>query len=137
MRCGSSRWAGMAPRTVLRGLALLATLGPSISFTSLPAAGPCARAGRRLALRQPTALAGRRGSGGGGRLSMQAQEGMQGVSFVDGAARPSARWGPGGPLASNDAPSFLRLVRTGERWFELQTAVVSYTAPPGEQVRSR
>ncbi len=126
----------MAPRTVLRVLALLASLGPSISFTRLPTAGPCARAGRRLALRQPIALAGRREPGRGGRLSMQAQEGMQGASFVDGAMRRPARRAPGGPLASNDAPSFLRLVRTGERWFELQTAVVSYTAPPGEQVRS-
>ena len=32
-----------------------------------------------------------------------------------------------------NTPSFLRLVRTGERWFELQTAVVSYKSSADEE----
>ena len=39
-----------------------------------------------------------------------------------------------GFLASTTEPTFLRLVRTDKRWFELQTAVVSYTMPPDAQV---
>jgi hypothetical protein len=110
---------------------MLASLEPSISFTGL-AVAPGARAGRRPpALQQTQAW-----RPGCTRLSMQAQEGTQSASFLDGtfrSRRPALR-ARGGPLASNDAQSFLRLVRTGERWFELQTAVVSYTAPPDEQV---
>ena len=39
----------------------------------------------------------------------------------------------GGPFVDTDVPSFLRLVRTGERWFELQTAVVTYASPRDSQ----
>ena len=39
----------------------------------------------------------------------------------------------GSPRAGVDALSFLRLVRTGERWFELQTAVVSYAHPVNDE----
>eukprot|EP00277_Geminigera_cryophila_P013803 CAMPEP_0179436812 /NCGR_PEP_ID=MMETSP0799-20121207/20785_1 /TAXON_ID=46947 /ORGANISM="Geminigera cryophila, Strain CCMP2564" /LENGTH=408 /DNA_ID=CAMNT_0021217283 /DNA_START=307 /DNA_END=1530 /DNA_ORIENTATION=- len=38
-----------------------------------------------------------------------------------------------GFFASTTEPVFLRLVRTDKRWFELQTAVVSYTMPPDAQ----
>lgn len=68
---------------------------------------------------------------------MQAQEGTQGAAFLDGSFLPrhAALRARGGPLASNDdAPSFLRLVRTGERWFELQTAVVCYMGKKDEKV---
>ena len=125
----------MISRTVLRcqyallAASMLASLEPSISFTGLPVV-PGARA-RPPALQQTRAWRPRCT-----RLSMQAQEGTQSASFLDGtlrSRRPALR-ARGGPLASNDAQSFLRLVRTGERWFELQTAVVSYTAPPDEQV---
>ena len=115
----------------LLAASMLASLGPSISFTGLSVA-PCARSGCRLTVLQPMRAWRSRCI----RLSMQAQEGTKSAAFLDGTVRPRrpAIRARGGPLASNDAPSFLRLVRTGERWFELQTAVVSYTAPPDDQV---
>ena len=56
------------------------------------------------------------------------------------SARNSARQGKAvlrGPLASTNTPTFLRLVRTGERWFELQTAVVSYKSSADEEGEER
>ena len=57
-------------------------------------------------------------------LHVQAQRRLQDeAAFLDGIS-PQKKGNSivGGPLAASDAPSFLRLVRTGERWFELQTA---------------
>lgn len=66
-------------------------------------------------------------------ICIQVQRRLQDkASFLDGISQQKQGGSiVGGPLAASDSPPFLRLVRTGERWFELQTAgimcVCSYT----------
>ena len=66
-------------------------------------------------------------------VSMQADRSVQDTArFL--ATREQLPRADGGPFADTDVPAFLRLVRTGERWFELQAAVVTYTLPAEKQV---
>lgn len=62
---------------------------------------------------------------------MQVERGVQDTTSF--AAREQLPRADSGPFVDTDVPAFLRLVRTGERWFELQTAVVTYTAPSEKQ----
>jgi len=131
-RAGRARaWAGSAGSHALRAAALAALLAGASAFTMGGRAGLRLRAAPQVHRGIGPVRAGapppRRA------VAMQAERGLSDeAAFAVAAAglRPRA---DGGPFVDTDVPSFLRLVRTGERWFELQTAVVTYASPQDSQ----